>query len=666
MRLRPYAVVLSMWALVWAVPAGQTRAPQPPTGVVIDGSVVDAALKPLPGVTVTFLQSTRAVASRVTDERGAFRFEHIQPGAYRVHAELTGFTPVDRELKVAATPGVQHLPLVLMRPGDREGIAVGAGPPAAMPIQPPAQMGQAGRGGGVAGGVVGGVPASQGVTVSGAGPVTDSRAWIVPPTRPWPYPGGESYAHRDPNQFRLTAEDPLSTFGADVDTASYSNVRRFLSSGRLPPPDAVRVEELVNYFRFDYANPTDGRPIGVTTEVGECPWAPTHKLVLVGARARPADRTLEGRNIVLLIDVSGSMAPADKLPLIRTALDMFVDTLGEDDRLAIVTYAGASGIALPSTPASDRRTIHRVIDSLVAGGSTNGGQGLILAYRTARQAFIPGGVNRVILATDGDFNVGLVSRSDLLQLIERERDSGVFLSVFGVGTGNLKDSTMEMLADRGNGHYAYLDTLQEARRVLIREGDATLETVAKDVKFQIEFNPATVTAWKLLGYEDRALAPQAFNDDRKDAGEMGAGHTVTVLYEIVPAGVPYPDGAGDRPAVDPLKYQPAAPRPPVRTTAEYRNELLTVKVRYKLPDADDSQLISVAVRPGGKAPDLPFAAAVAEFGLLLRDGRLPVDRWEALADRLRTMAVPPDRAADRDEFSELVDLAVGLRRLVGK
>ena len=329
------------------------------------------------------------------------------------------------------------------------------------------------------------------------------------PYQPWPGfpPPGETYSQFEPNRFHATLDHPLSTFGADVDTASYSNIRRFLSSGQLPPSDAVRVEELVNYFRFGYAAPRDGRPIALTTEVGDCPWAPSHKLVLIGARAAtPAPREITGRNIVLLLDVSGSMAPPERLPLIKTALGLFVDTLKPDDSIAIVTYAGTSGIALPPTPARRRDVIQRAIGELNAGGSTNGGQGLILAYRTAREAFIPGGVNRVILATDGDFNVGIVSQEDLLRLIERERDSGVFLSVFGVGSGNLKDATMEMLADRGNGHYAYLDSLQEARRVLIREGDATLENVAKDVKFQVEFNPAVVSAWKLLGYENRALA----------------------------------------------------------------------------------------------------------------------------------------------------------------
>jgi len=361
------------------------------------------------------------------------------------------------------------------------------------------------------------------------------------------------------------------------------------------------------------------------------------------------------------------MQDSNKLPLIKTALGMFVDTLRDDDRISIVTYAGSSGVALLPTPARDRARIHEAIDALYASGSTNGGEGLIAAYRIARQTYIPGGVNRVILATDGDFNVGITSQADLFHLIDREKDSGVFLSVFGVGTGNLKDSTMEMLADKGNGHYAYLDSLQEARRVLIREADATLETVAKDVKFQVEFNPATVAAWRLIGYEDRALARQDFNDDRKDAGEMGAGHSVTVLYEIVPPGAVVATDTGDRPLVDPLKYQqadvaaPAPATPPVKNV--FGNELLTVKVRYKLPDADVSNLIEQAVKPGGRAPDLAFAAAAAEFGLLLRDSQLPIDRWQDLSRRLRSLEVTADTAADRQALADLVDLAAGLRKL---
>jgi Ca-activated chloride channel family protein len=388
--------------------------------------------------------------------------------------------------------------------------------------------------------------------------------------------------------------------------------------------------------------------------------------VLIGARARAArSKEIEGRNLVLLLDVSGSMAPPERLPLIKSALGMFVETLRPDDRLAIVTYAGTSGVALPSTPMRRRDEVRRAIDGLQAGGSTNGASGLLMAYRVAREAFVPGGVNRVILATDGDFNVGVTSHGDLLRLIERERESGVFLSVLGVGSGNLKDATMEMLANRGNGHYAYLDSLQEARRVLLREADGTIETVAKDVKFQVEFNPAMVSTWKLIGYENRLLAAEDFNNDRKDGGEMGAGHTVTVLYEIVPAGVESPDEvSGDRPSVDPLKYQPAPDRPvqprPAATAAT-NGEWLTVKARYKAPQGDRSDLITMPVRSGRAVRHLPFASAVAEFGLLLRASHYDAARWDRLLRRAEQAEAPPSVSASSGEsFRELVAIARSL------
>jgi Ca-activated chloride channel family protein len=402
--------------------------------------------------------------------------------------------------------------------------------------------------------------------------------------------------------------------------------------------------------------------MSLTTEIGDCPWAPTPKLVLIGARgAVPPQREVTGRNIVLLVDVSGSMSSQERLPLIKTAFGLFVDTLREDDTLAIVTYAGTSGVALRPTPARRRAVIQDAIANLNAGGSTNGASGLIMAYRTAREAFVPGGVNRVILATDGDFNVGITSQQDLLRLIERERNSGVFLSVLGVGSGNLKDQTMEMLADKGNGNYAYLDTLQEARRVLIREGDATLEAVAKDVKFQVEFNPAAVASWKLIGYENRRLAARDFNDDRKDAGEMGAGHTVTALYEVIPTGV---IDDGDRADVDDLKYQSTSPRASRPAVAPNANgEWLTVKARYKDPEGDTSQLMTTVVRPGGRAQFLPMASAIAEFGVLLRDASHNAARWESLTRRLNTIDAPAALAVEFAELKELVATAKGLARI---
>jgi Ca-activated chloride channel family protein len=660
-----------------ARPQGPSQAVVSQTpGATLNGSVVDAALNPLAGVVVILEREGKVVARATSGPGGLFSFANVAAGPYRVRAEQAGFPVLVRDLRIPAGATAVQLPLVLSRPQDAmpdakmrevndaqaqrvQGIPMPTAPP------PPATSATSALGQG-----------------RGGGAGTMAEASVVPPSQPqyrqddawsgYRYPhSGERYAHIEPNRFQSAYKNPLSTFGADVDTASYTNVRRFLSQGQLPPRDAVRVEEFVNYFRFDYDLPKDGRPLAMTAEVADCPWAPGHRLVLIGARARASrPREIEGRNLVLLLDVSGSMAPAERLPLIKTALGMFVDTLRPDDRLAIVTYAGTSGVALPSTPMRQRDVVRRAIDSLQAGGSTNGASGLLMAYRVAREAFVPGGVNRVILATDGDFNVGVTSHGDLLRLIERERESGVFLSVLGVGSGNLKDATMEMLANRGNGHYAYLDSLQEARRVLLREADGTIETVAKDVKFQVEFNPAMVSAWKLIGYENRLLAAEDFNNDRKDGGEMGAGHTVTVLYEIVPVGVEVSEaGSPERPSVDPLKYQtepdrPTPPRPAPTTLAGATNgEWLTVKARYKAPEGDRSDLIAMPVRSGRTVRHIPFAAAVAEFGLLLRADHFDEARWDRLVRRAEQIEAPASvSAAGGESFRELVSIARSLSR----
>jgi Ca-activated chloride channel family protein len=377
---------------------------------------------------------------------------------------------------------------------------------------------------------------------------------------------------------------------------------------------------------------------------------------LIGLQAQPVDLdAVPARNLVFLLDVSGSMEPADKLPLVRTAMRMLVDTLTARDRIAIVVYAGASGIVLPSTSGAHKERIHEAIGRLEAGGSTNGGEGIQLAYQVAQEQFVKGGINRVILATDGDFNVGVTNQGDLTRLIEAKRASGIYLSVLGVGTGNIKDSTMEKLADRGNGNYAYLDSLHEARKVLVKEAGATLVTVAKDVKIQVEFNPANVAAYRLIGYENRMLMNQDFNDDLKDAGEIGAGHTVTALYEIVPAGAEI-----NVPGVDPLKYQ--RPAPPASRVAG--DELMTVKLRYKAPDADVSKLIAVPVKNESRemSGNIGFASAVAEFGMLLRRsdhrGASSYASASALARRFRG----PDPDGYRAEFVRLVELAEAMAR----
>jgi Ca-activated chloride channel family protein len=468
----------------------------------------------------------------------------------------------------------------------------------------------------------------------------------------------EAYDHLPENPFVLVAQDPRSTFSVDVDTASYAIVRRFLSGGRLPPRDAVRIEELINYFPYAYAPPSDGRPFAVHLDAAACPWKPGHHLVRISIKGREVPRAERPpANLVFLLDVSGSMAAPNKLPLVKAALRLLVDELGPRDRVAIVVYAGAEGLALPPTPATERTAILSAIESLSPGGTTHGSAGIRLAYETAAANFIQGGINRVILATDGDFNVGVTSQGALVRLIQDKAKTGVFLTALGFGMGNFKDSTLEKLADHGNGHYAYIDRLSEARKVLVDEVGGTLVTIAKDVKLQLEFNPRQVEAFRLIGYENRVLAHRDFNDDTRDAGDIGAGHTVTALYELVPAGVEL-----SVPQVDPLKYQQPA-RPIAGPDA---GEWLTVKLRYKQPDAVQSDSIEVALDDVGRPfhaapPEFRFAAAVAAFGMILRDSPHKGDAdLEQVLDWAKA-GVGEDPGGLRGEFLELVEKARGLR-----
>ncbi len=466
----------------------------------------------------------------------------------------------------------------------------------------------------------------------------------------------ESYDRIYENPFLAAAKAPLSTFSIDVDTASYSNVRRFLTMGRLPPAGAVRIEELINYFTYAYKQPAGAAPFSTTAEVSACPWNPAHKLVHIGLQGRRiAKKQMPPRNLVFLLDVSGSMSDSNKLPLLKAALKLLVGQLTEQDRVAMVVYAGSSGLVLPSTTGDKKDKILSALGRLSAGGSTNGGAGIQLAYKVARENFHQGGINRVILATDGDFNVGNTSQSGLVRLIEKERKSGVFLTVLGFGMGNYKDSTMEKLADKGNGNYAYVDTINEARKVLVNEAGATLVTIAKDVKIQVEFNPARVSAYRLIGYENRMLRARDFNDDKKDAGEIGAGHSVTALYEVVPAGVKAP-AAG---TVDPLKYQKRS-----ASAAAASGELLTLKLRYKKPDGDTSKLLSVAVsdapQQAGASNSLRFSSAVAAFGMLLRGSKHKGQASFAMVKKLAGQSLGADKHGYRAEFLKLVDRAAGL------
>ena len=531
-------------------------------------------------------------------------------------------------------------------------------------------------------------------------------------------PSAEAYAAIHDNPFATPLQEPLSTFSIDVDTAAYSNMRRFLTQGSWPPADSVRIEELVNYFSYDYTPPraeisnlksqisNPEAPFAVHMEVAGCPWNADHRLVRVGLKGK--EIALDKRpvsNLVFLIDVSGSMQPENRLPLVKAGLRRLVDQLGENDRVGIVVYAGASGLALDSTNATQKDVILSSLENLQAGGSTNGGEGIQLAYALARKHFIPKGTNRVILCTDGDFNVGVTNQDDLTRLIEEESKSGVFLSVLGFGMGNLKDSTLEKLADKGNGNYAYIDTLREANKVFVEQMTGTLITIAKDVKIQIEFNPSQVGAYRLIGYENRMLAAQDFHDDTKDAGEIGAGHTVTALYEIVP-----PNKLPAQPkevSEEKLKYQPNVkssapntnrPTEPSKTAPPVTNkfdtsfppgpvppnsltgqgflkpkddnasgELLTIKLRYKQPDADKSSLIEMPLTDAGRSfgqasTDFRFAASVASFGMILRHSP---HRGNATLDAVVELAqssLGADKSGYRSEFISLVRSAKALAK----
>jgi Ca-activated chloride channel family protein len=466
----------------------------------------------------------------------------------------------------------------------------------------------------------------------------------------------EGYAHLDENRFLEVASSPLSTFAIDVDAASYANVRRFLDSGALPPRGAVRIEELVNYFPYAYDAPWGDAPFAIHTEVAAAPWSPGHRLVRIGIQGRRIDTAeLPPSNLTFLVDVSGSMNDPRKLPLLKSALRLLVEQLREEDRVAIVVYAGAAGVVLPSTSGADRGAILGALERLEAGGSTAGGQGLRLAYRVARESFRRGGNNRVILATDGDFNVGVSSDAEMVRLVEEERGDGIFLTVLGFGTGNYQDAKMEALADHGNGNYAYVDGLAEARKVLVTEMGGTLVTIAKDVKVQVEWNPALVASYRLIGYENRLLAAEDFNDDRKDGGELGAGHSVTALYEVVPRGA-----EGGRSGVDPLRYQRAVPR-----AAAASGELLTVKLRYKEPTGDESRLLArtLADRPTpmeAASADFRFAAAVAQWGMLLRGSEHRGEASYGSVLSLAGSALGEDRHGYRAEFVTLVQRSRGL------
>ena len=468
----------------------------------------------------------------------------------------------------------------------------------------------------------------------------------------------EEYSRIYDNEFKDSKKDPLSTFSIDVDKASYSNVRRFLTQGQLPQADAVRIEEMINYFSYNYPKPQNNQPFSITTEYTECPWNKDHQLIHIGLQGKQIEvENLPANNLVFLLDVSGSMNSEDKLPLLKSGLRLLVEQMRPQDNVAIVVYAGAAGVVLPSTSGKNKEKIYDALEKLEAGGSTAGGEGILLAYKTAKENFLNKGNNRIILATDGDFNVGVSSDGELTRLIEKEREDGVFLSVLGFGTGNYKDSKMEQLADKGNGNYAYIDNILEAKKVLVKEMGGTLLTIAKDVKLQIEFNPAKVKGYRLVGYENRLLNNEDFNDDKKDAGELGSGHTVTAIYEIIPA------GSNELIAsIDNLKYQETK-----HQKENESNEVMTIKFRYKEPKESTSQLITHIVLDKKTqfeetSENCRFSSAVAEFGMLLRDSKFKGNSNFKTIIALAKESKGKDDEGYRAEFIRLVEMAELLKK----
>lgn len=588
----------------------------------ISGTITDESGAVLPGVTITVEGTSRGT---ISDTNGFYKIM-INPGDKRLVFSFVGMKTENVKI-----PGGDTLNVVLKADVENlnEVMVVGYG------VQKKANLCSA-------------VSRVRGLSVNSASYNMIEADYST-----------ENYSTIRENGFKDVKASPLSTFSIDVDRAAYSNVRRYINQGNLPPVDAVKVEEMINYFDYDYPAPDGEHPFSVSTEVSTCPWNTKHYLMHIGLQGKHIDKTnLPASNLVFLLDVSGSMESPDKLPLVKRAFSMLVNELRAEDRVAIVVYAGAAGKVLDSTPGNKKKTILDALERLNAGGSTAGGEGLKLAYKIAGENFIKGGNNRIILATDGDFNVGVSSTSEMERLVEKERENGVFMTVLGFGSGNIKDDKMETIADKGNGNYAYIDNIKEARKVFITEFGGTLFTIAKDVKFQLEFNPKQVRSYRLVGYENRLLNDEDFNDDKKDAGEMGAGHTVTALYEIVPANV-----AGDdrKPLVDPLKYQTSK-----TVSGQVGEELLTVKLRYKAPEGGKSKLLEIPVATNlqeNTSDNFRFSAAVAEFGMLLRRSEFAGNASTESVLKLARDAKGEDEEGYRSEFIQLVKMVDDLQLL---
>ncbi len=617
------------------------------------------------GATVVVTDAAGASSTVISEDDGRYRVDGLRPGRYRVTV-FYGDVQVERG-EVVVTAGRATQVAVSVITTSYEVITLVGAAPAIDPtstttgvtltsdytrhIPVPGRTFEATLG--AAAGAQG-----DGLGVAFSGSTSVQSTYVVggaaPGTPPDPGHHTEAYARLRDNPFLHVGAAPRSTFSIDVDTASYANLRRFVREGAAIPADAIRTEELINYFRYRDREPTGTTPFALTTELGPSPWHPGFHLLRVALRSRPIpDEEVPPRNLVFLLDVSGSMDDPRKLPLLRQAMGLLVEQLRPQDQVSIVVYAGAEGVALPTTSGADKPAIRAALAGLEAGGSTNGGAGITRAYALARAAFLAGGVNRVILCTDGDFNVGTTSEGELTRLIEDQRKHGVYLSVLGFGMGNLKDSTLEALARDGNGNYAYIDSLAEAKKVLVAEGGATLVTVADDVKLQVEFNPARIAGYRLIGYEDRLLADRDFADDQKDAGELGAGHAVTALYELVPVGATVPG-----PALEPLTYQTPAP-------ARGSSDLLTISVRHKRPGAKTSILSRHAVGGTPRAladtsDDFRWSAAIAGLGMLLRSApERGAVTWADVA-ALAKGAVGPDPVGYRKDALAVIAAAEAL------
>lgn len=569
-----------------------------------DGSV-------LPGVIVAIRDGAGHQQTAVTDAQGRYAFRMILPGKYTVHWVLAGYGTTTRVVTVAAGKTADVTGTIY--PSVSESITVTA----EAPLLDVRRSGS-----------------STTISMNDAGSRTPTSRdpWRIVQQAPMvsaPENTTAFYAPIAENGFKATKDNATTTFSIDVDKASYANVRRFLMANVIPPPDAVRVEEMINYFTYHYPQPSDGRPFAITTEVAGCPWNIAHRLLRIGIQGKTTEQwQLAPNNLVFLLDVSGSMEPPDRLPLIKAALRLLVDQLRADDSVAIVVYAGAAGEVLPPTSGADKRTILRALDHLQAGGSTNGADGIKLAYQVAKEKFLTKGNNRVILATDGDFNVGVSTFDDLTNLIEEQRSRNIYLTCLGVGTDNLQDGKIELLADKGNGNYFYLDSINEAKKVFQRELAGTLVTVADDVKVQLAFDPTAVASYRQIGYENRALNNKDFTDDTKDAGELGSGHSVTALYEIEP----------------------------LRTSGT----IATLKIRYKEPGAPSSQEVATVINDEGHSvydasPDTQFAAAIAEFGMLLRNSKHKgTATWADVTALARAMR-GEDMEGYREEVLRMID-----------